>query len=86
MEQEVVSLKTDNEGLKDQIQNLREENQNVSYELTVTNEHLEKAIQVAETPFINGWVYDPAKDGYSPIPIISHLFTPTMTKPGTTTS
>ena len=61
LEQKVVSLKTDNEGLKDQIQNLREENQNVSYELTVTNEHLEKAIQVAETPFINGWVYDPAK-------------------------
>jgi len=61
LEQEVVSLKTDNEELKDQIQNLREENQNVSYELTVTNEHLEKAIQVAETPFINGWVYDPAK-------------------------
>jgi len=61
LETEVAALKTDNEGLKGQIQNLREDNQNISYELTVTNEHLEEAIQVAETPFINGWVYDPVR-------------------------
>ena len=59
LEKQVASLTTDNEGLKGQVKNLREENQNVSYELTVTNEHLEKAIHAAETPFINGWVYDP---------------------------
>ena len=61
LETEVASLKTDNEGLKGQIQNLREDNQNLNYELTVTNEHLEEAIKVAETPFINGWVYDPVR-------------------------
>ena len=61
LETEVATLKTDNEGLKGQIQNLREDNQNISYELTVANEHLEEAITVAETPFINGWVYDPAR-------------------------
>ena len=61
LETEVVALKSDNEGLKGQIQNLREDNQNIRYELTSTTEHLEEAIQVAETPFINGWVYDPAR-------------------------
>ena len=61
LETEVATLKTDNEGLKGQIQNLREDNQNISYELTVINEHLEEAIKVAETPFINGWVYDPVR-------------------------
>ena len=59
LEKQVTSLESNNEELKDQIQNLREENQNISYELTVTTEHLEKAIHAAETPFINGWVYDP---------------------------
>jgi len=61
LETEVAALKTDNEGLKEQIQNLREDNQNLNYEIAVTTEHLEKAIQVAETPFINGWVYDPVR-------------------------
>ena len=61
LETEVAALKTHNEGLKGQIQNLREDNQNISYELTVSNDHLEEAIKVAETPFINGWVYDPAR-------------------------
>ena len=59
LEKQVASLTSDNEGLKGQVKNLREENQNISYELTVTTEHLEKAIHAAETPFINGWVYDP---------------------------
>ena len=58
---QVTSLDTNNKELKKQIQNLREDNQNLNYEITVTNEHLEKAIQVAETPFINGWVYDPER-------------------------
>ena len=61
LEKQVATLKTDNEGLKGQIQNLREDNQNINYELTTTTEHLEEAIKVAETPFINGWVYDPAR-------------------------
>jgi hypothetical protein len=61
LENQVASLQNDNEGLKQQVQNLREDNQNVSYELTVANEHLEEAIKVAETPFINGWVYDPTR-------------------------
>jgi len=61
LEKQVATLKSDNEGLKGQIQNLREDNQNLNYELTTTTEHLEEAIKVAETPFINGWVYDPAR-------------------------
>ncbi len=61
LETEVAALKTDNEGLKEQIQHLREDNQNISNELTVANNHLEEAIRVAETPFINGWVYDPVR-------------------------
>jgi regulator of replication initiation timing len=61
LEKQVASLKSDNEGLKGQIQNLREDNQNINYELTTTTEHLEEAIKVAETPFINGWVYDPVR-------------------------
>jgi len=61
LEKEVATLKSDKEGLNGQIQNLREDNQNLSYELTTTTEHLEEAIKVAETPFINGWVYDPAR-------------------------
>ena len=61
LEKEVVALKTDNEGLKGQIKNLREDNQNLNYELTTTTEHLEEAIKVAETPFINGWIYDPVR-------------------------
>jgi hypothetical protein len=61
LEKEVATLKSDNEGLQGQIQNLREDNQNLNYELTTTTEHLEEAIKVAETPFINGWVYDPVR-------------------------
>jgi regulator of replication initiation timing len=61
LEKLVASLDTNNKELKEQIQNLREDNQNLNYEITVTNEHLQKAIQVAETPFINGWVYDPER-------------------------
>jgi hypothetical protein len=61
LEKLVASLDTNNKELKEQIQNLREDNQNLNYEITVTNEHLEKAIQVAETPFISGWVYDPER-------------------------
>ena len=61
LEKEVATLNSENEGLRGQIKNLREDNQNLNYEITVTNEHLQKAIRVAETPFINGWVYDPEK-------------------------
>jgi cell division protein FtsB len=61
LEKEVATLRTDNETFEGQIQNLREDNQNLNYELTTTTEHLEEAIKVAETPFINGWVYDPVR-------------------------
>jgi hypothetical protein len=61
LEKQVTSLETNNKELMGQIRNLREDNQNLNYEITVTNEHLQKAIQVAQTPFVNGWVYDPER-------------------------
>ena len=61
LEKQVATLKTDNAGLNGQIKNLREDNQNLNHDLTTTNEHLQEAIKVAETPFINGWVYDPVR-------------------------
>ena len=61
LEKKVTSLETESEELRGKIQNLREDNQKLNFEITVTNEHLQKAIQVAETPFINGWVCDPER-------------------------
>ena len=61
LEKQVTSLETNNEELKGQIQNFREDNQNLNFELSTTTQHLEEAIKAAETPFINGWVYDPAR-------------------------
>ena len=55
----IANLKTENAGLKQQLSNSREEVVNVSYELTETKEQLQAAIDVARTPFVNGWVYDP---------------------------
>jgi len=55
----ITTLKTENAGLKQQLSNSREEVVNVSYELTEAKEQLQAAIDVARTPFVNGWVYDP---------------------------
>ena len=55
----IANLKTENAGLKQQLSNSRKEVVNVSYELTETKEQLQAAIDVARTPFVNGWVYDP---------------------------
>jgi hypothetical protein len=55
----IANLNAENAGLKQQLGNSREEVVNVSYELTETKEQLQAAIDVARTPFVNGWVYDP---------------------------
>jgi hypothetical protein len=55
----IAKLNAENAGLKQQLSNSREEVVNVSYELTETKEQLQAAIDVARTPFVNGWVYDP---------------------------
>lgn len=58
MDSQVAELKKDNSSLQSQAENLQAENQNIRYELTTANNNLQEAIRVAETPFINGWVYD----------------------------
>lgn len=58
-EEKITALQSQKEGLVSQVKNLGEDNQNLEYNLSVTNGHLEKAIRVAETPMINGWIYDP---------------------------
>ena len=55
----IANLNAENADLKQQLSNSREEVVNVSYELTETKEQLQAAIDVARTPFVNGWVYDP---------------------------
>ncbi|MFP6894762.1 MAG: lectin-like protein [Opitutales bacterium] len=55
----IANLNAENASLKQQLGNSREEVVNVSYELTETKEQLQAAIDVARTPFVNGWVYDP---------------------------
>jgi len=58
-EEKVTSLQSQKEGLVSQVKNLGEDKQNLEYNLSVSNGHLEEAIRVAETPMINGWIYDP---------------------------
>lgn len=62
---QVASLKTENGELKGRTTNLREDNANLtqenntlSYDLGVKTEQLEQAVEIAQIPFINGWVYD----------------------------
>ena len=55
----IAKLNAENAGLKQQLSNSREEVVNVSYELSETKEQLQAAIDVARTPFVNGWIYDP---------------------------
>jgi len=60
-EEKVTSLQSQKEGLVSQVKNLGEDKQNLEYNLSVSNGHLEEAIRVAETPMINGWIYDPVQ-------------------------
>ena len=60
-EEKVTSLQNQKEGLVSQVKNLGEDKQNLEYNLSVSNGHLEEAIRVAETPMINGWIYDPVQ-------------------------
>ncbi len=55
----IAALNAANAGLKQQLNNTRQEVVNVSYELSETKEQLQAAIDVARTPLVNGWVYDP---------------------------
>jgi hypothetical protein len=61
MDSQLAEVKKDNTSLQSQAENLQAENQNIRYELTTANNNLQEAIRVAETPFINGWVYDPVQ-------------------------
>ena len=60
-EEKVATLQSEKEGFLSQIKNLSEDKQNLEYNLSVSNGNLEEAIRVAETPMINGWIYDPAQ-------------------------
>jgi hypothetical protein len=61
MDSQLAEVKKDNTSLQSQAENLRAENQNIRDELNTANENMQEAIRVAETPFINGWVYDPIR-------------------------
>lgn len=60
-EEKITALQSEKEGLVSQVKNLGEDKQNLEYNLSVSNGHLEEAIRVAETPMINGWIYDPVQ-------------------------
>ena len=45
--------------LKVQNDNIIHNYNSVSYELDITTKQLNEAIQVAQVPFVNGWIYDP---------------------------
>jgi FtsZ-binding cell division protein ZapB len=55
---QVASLTQENQALSGQITNLREDNQNLQYEVTLKTQENEQILRVAQTPFVNGWVYD----------------------------
>jgi hypothetical protein len=55
---QVASLTEENQALSGQITNLREDNQNLQYEVTLKTQENEQILRVAQTPFVNGWVYD----------------------------
>ena len=54
-----ASLRSERNGLRQQLANAREDVANVSHKLSTTQEELDAAKKVANTPFVNGWVYDP---------------------------
>jgi len=47
-----------NDVLTAQVANLTQENNTLSYDLGVKTQQLEQAVEMAQVPFINGWVYD----------------------------
>ena len=55
---QVASLTQENQALSGQITNLHEDNQNLQYEVTLKTQENEQILRVAQTPFVNGWVYD----------------------------
>ena len=55
---QVASLTEENQALSGQITNLREDNQNLQYEVTLKTQENEQILTIAQTPFVNGWVYD----------------------------
>jgi FtsZ-binding cell division protein ZapB len=55
---QVSSLTQENQELSGQISNLREDNQNLQYEVTLKTQENEQILRIAQTPFVNGWVYD----------------------------
>ena len=55
---QVSSLTQQNQELSGQITNLREDIQNLQYEVTLKTEENEQILMIAQTPFVNGWIYD----------------------------
>jgi cell division protein FtsB len=55
---EVTDLKEENESLTAQINNLHFEHDSLRYDLETVTKQAEEAVQMAQVPFINGWVYD----------------------------
>ena len=55
---QVSSLTQENQELSGQISNLREDNQNLQCEVTIKTLENEQILTIAQTPFVNGWVYD----------------------------
>ena len=47
-----------NDGLTIQVANLTQENNTLNHDLEVKTEELEQSVEMAQVPFINGWVYD----------------------------
>ena len=59
LEESVASLTGENENLRSDLKNTREDKSNLEYQVSVVNEQLSEAIRIAQTPFTNGWIYDP---------------------------
>ena len=55
----IASLRSERNGLKQQLVNAREDVANAGHKLSTTEKELEAAKKVANTPFVNGWIYDP---------------------------
>ena len=58
LDTQVVALEKENQDISKQLQNVSHERNNLANDIVVKDEQLEEAVRVAQTPFINGWVYD----------------------------
>jgi hypothetical protein len=58
LDTQVAVLTEKNQVISTQLQNVSHERNNLVYQMEVKDEQLEEAVRVAQTPFINGWVYD----------------------------